>query len=146
MNIFGKENLAIIAEIGVNHEGNVDYALELMKFAAKAGASIVKFQSYTPERYISANQVERLDRVKKFALTLNDFEMLNKEARKLGVEFLSTPLSEDWVDKLDHMCSAFKIASGDIDFKTLIEKIASTGKPMVLSLRVVPQLMKLTKL
>ncbi len=51
----------IIAEIGCNHEGSFEKAVELTHLAADAGADIVKYQSYTPERFVSADNAERLD-------------------------------------------------------------------------------------
>ena len=62
MNLFGKnphDDLVVIAEIGVNHEGGLDYAKELVRLAASTGADAVKFQSYSPERFISRENEER---------------------------------------------------------------------------------------
>lgn len=123
----------VIAEIGVNHEGSVNEALKMIKSAALSGADFVKFQSYTPERFVSANDSVRLERAKNFSLTLNDIMLLANYAKEVGVGFLSTPISEDWVNKLNPFCSAFKIASGDISFKKVIQKAASTGKPLLIS-------------
>ena len=59
MHLFGRDltsDIAVVAEIGVNHEGDVDAAARLVEAAARAGADAVKFQSYTPERFISAER------------------------------------------------------------------------------------------
>ncbi len=133
MNFIMQEEIPIIVEIGVNHEGCLNTALKMMDLASKAGASIIKFQSYTSSRYASADNIERLKRVEKFALNLNDFEKLKKEADNLGLQMLSTPLTEDWVEKLSPLCPAFKIASGDITFKPVIEKAAQTDKELIIS-------------
>ena len=127
------KTIPIIAEIGVNHEGKLDSAINMMRLAAEAGAKIVKFQSYTPSRYTAADNAERLERVSKFALSCQDFIDLNEESKRLGVHMLSTPLSEDWVEKLSPLCNAFKIASGDITFKPVIEMAAKTGKELIIS-------------
>lgn len=128
-----KNNLNIIAEIGINHEGSFQKAQELLKSAAETGVDFVKFQSYTPKYYASAINPERLERVSKFSLTEENFKTLSKQAGALGIGFLSTPLTEDWVNKLSPLCAAFKIASGDITFKPVIQQAAKTGKTIILS-------------
>ena len=136
MELFGKnldQEVVYIAEIGVNHEGDFEYAKRLLKLAAEAGADAVKFQSYTPERYASASNPERLERVGRFALSGEQHKELISLAKDLNVHFFSTPLSEDWVDILNSDCGAFKIASGDITFEPVIRKAAATGKPVIIS-------------
>ena len=136
MNLFGKnldEEVAVIAEIGVNHEGSLSKALELIEYAKASGADAVKFQSYTPERYVSSVPKERMDRIRKFSLSLEDHIRCFNMCREIGVEFISTPLSEDWVEKLEPYVSTYKIASGDITFKQVIQACAKTGKNIILS-------------
>ena len=136
MRLFGKDpkkEITIIAEIGVNHEGNLENALNLIELAAVSGADAVKFQSYTPKFYISRDNQERYERVKKFALTLDEHLVLIEKARSVGIEFFSTPLSEDWVPFLSDFVDVFKIASGDITFETVIKKTAATGKVLIIS-------------
>ena len=136
MKIFGKDletDLVVIAEIGVNHEGDPEKAIELLRQAASAGADAVKFQSYTPERYVAAIDPERLARVARFSLDEATHRCLADEAKKLGVSFLSTPVSEDWLPLLSELGAAIKIASGDLDFKPVIVGAAKTGKPVILS-------------
>ena len=123
----------LIAEIGVNHEGSLDKAVELVGLAAKAGADAVKFQSYTPERFIAAADAERLERVSRFGLDENAHHILKREAAKHGVAFFSSAISEDWVPFLASECEAIKIASGDIDFEPVIRQSAATGKAVILS-------------
>ena len=136
MKLFGKDpkkEIIIIAEIGVNHEGNIENALKLIELAALSGADAVKFQSYTPKFYISRDNQERYERVKKFFLTKDEHLVLMEKAKSVGVEFFSTPLSEDWVPFLSNFVNVFKIASGDITFETVIKKAAETGKILILS-------------
>ena len=100
MKLFGKNldtDVAIVAEIGVNHEGDIDAALNLLHLAADSGADAVKFQSYTPERYASASDQARLRRVTRFALDKAAHRRLAEEARARNVAFFSTPVTEDWV-------------------------------------------------
>ena len=136
MKIFGKDlshEIAVIAEIGVNHEGDTKKAIELIHLAAKAGADAVKFQSYTPARFISANDPERLKRVTRFALDEAAHVKLAAEAKNVGIHFLSTPVTEDWVPFLASIGSAIKIASGDLVFEPVIRQAARTGLPIILS-------------
>ncbi len=88
MKLFGKSldrEVAVVAEIGVNHEGSLDAALSLLHLAIEAGADAVKFQSYTPARYASASDPARLERVTRFALGESAHRRLAEEAQKLGI-------------------------------------------------------------
>lgn len=123
----------VIAEIGCNHEGSFEKAVELTHLAADAGADIVKYQSYTPQRFISADNDERLKKVTQFALNKENFLALHKIALDRNILFMSTPVTEDWVEFLNPLCCAFKIASGDITFQPVIKKAAKTGKPIIMS-------------
>lgn len=136
MRLFGKDlskELAIIAEIGVNHEGSVEAASKLVSLAAETGADAVKFQTFTPARYASATDPARLERVTGFALDEAAHRRLAGEAKEQGIEFFSTPVTEDVIPLLDELCSAFKIASGDLTFEPVIRMAAARGKPVVLS-------------
>ncbi len=136
MRIFGKDlshEVPLIAEIGVNHEGDPRKAIELIGLAASAGADAVKFQTYTPERYASASDPERLERVTRFCLERGVWAELAAEARRCGIGFFSTPLTEDAVALLDPYCEVFKIASGDLTFEPVIRNAISTGKPVIIS-------------
>lgn len=136
MLIFDKnpaQDLIVIAEIGVNHEGGLDYAKELIRLAASTGADAVKFQSYTPARYASKENMERFERVGRFSFSEEDHLELIEAAKEAGIVFFSTPLSEDWVPFLDKHTDAFKIASGDITFEPVIRAVSATGKPFIIS-------------
>ncbi|MGE0879165.1 MAG: N-acetylneuraminate synthase family protein [Acidimicrobiia bacterium] len=136
MMLFAKDlsrDVAVVAEIGVNHEGDVLVAEQLVRDCAAAGSDAVKFQSYTPERYASASDPARLARVTKFALSVDDHRRLAAVAAESGISFFSTPLSEDWVPLLAELSPAIKIASGDLTFEPVVRAAARTGKPVVLS-------------
>jgi N,N'-diacetyllegionaminate synthase len=136
MKLFNKDldrDVAVIAEIGVNHEGCLDTALKLIRLAASAGADAVKFQSYTPERFISANDVQRLVRVKKFCLSLEAHEQLAEEADKAGIIFFSTPVTEDWISLLTKFSNVGKIASGDLTFEPMIREAARSYEKLIIS-------------
>ena len=136
MQLFGKNlerDVAIVAEIGVNHEGDVEKASEMLRLAASAGADAVKFQSYTPERLASADDRERLERVARFAIDDAAHRRLAREAEVLGVVFFSSAITEDMVPLIAELSPAIKIASGDIDFEPVIRACAATGLPVLLS-------------
>jgi len=136
MKLFGKTvgiDPIIVAEVGVNHEGDPQKALELLQLAAEAGADAVKFQSYTPARYISDDNPERLARVSRFRLDEEAHRHLAEAAERIGVAVFSTPLTDDVVPFLASLFPAIKIASGDIDFEPVIRAAARQKKPMVVS-------------
>ncbi len=136
MKLFDKNldrEVAIVAEIGVNHEGDVRAASRLVRLAAEAGADAVKFQSYTAERFASSDDAERLARVRRFALDEAAHRQLAAEAAALGVTFFSTAVTEDWVPLLAELAPVVKIASGDLTFEPVIRAAAATGKLVILS-------------
>jgi N,N'-diacetyllegionaminate synthase len=123
----------VIAEIGNNHEGRVEAAEAMVRSAAAAGVDAVKFQTFKTEHYVSASDKARFDRLKRFELTGADFTRLAGLARELGLLFISTPFDLESAAFLNGLVSAFKIASGDNTFIPLIEAVARTGKPVLLS-------------
>jgi N,N'-diacetyllegionaminate synthase len=134
---FGKFDLArrvlVVAEIGNNHEGNFDVAVEMLERAAEAGADAVKFQTFIAEKFVSPADPDRLKRLRGFQLTFEQFAKLAERARQLGVVFFSTPLDIDSARFLDTIQPIFKIASGDNNFLDLIRTIAGFGKPLIVS-------------
>ena len=136
MKIFGKtlgKDIPIIAEVGVNHEGDIDAAVKLIRLAKEAGADAAKLQTYTPGRYASVSDRARLDRVTQFALDEAAHIRLAEIGKEIDLPVFSTPLSEDVVPFLDSIFPVFKIASGDISFQPAIVAAARTGKPVILS-------------
>jgi len=138
LKLFGKDldkEVAIVAEIGQNHEGDIDRAKRLIELAKEAGADAVKFQSFTPEKLYPESMPERLARAKKHALSTTEQIRLSIYAEAVEIPWFSTPVQLDWVDFLEHEINppAFKIASGDITNTELLEAVAATGKPVILS-------------
>ena len=123
----------VIAEIGNNHEGNLDLAQELISMAADAGADAVKFQTYNTKDFISQTDPKRFDRMKKFELSEEEFTQLSLQARELELVFISTPFDLPNVAFLDSIVDAIKIASGDNTFPQLITRAARTSKPLIMS-------------
>lgn len=122
----------IIAEAGINHCGSLDRALKMVEVASDAGADAVKFQSFTAD---ALGYDEKLTAfLKSVQLSKDDHEKLKLKADKLGIEFMSTPFSEDWVDFLvelgvDHL----KISSGKARDKRFVEYARDTGYPLIIS-------------
>ena len=127
------DRVLVIAEIGNNHEGDVELAEELVRLAAAAGAGAVKFQAIVPDRLVSAADTARVAQLERFRLDSDDFAALAEVAAAEGVGFLCTPFDLDSVLMLDPLVPAFKVASGDNTFTPLLEAVAATGKPIVLS-------------
>ena len=129
----GGEKTMIVAEIGNNHEGNFDLACLLVDLAAECGADAVKFQTCRADRFISPADQERLARFRSYEFSRDQWQALARRAAAAGAGFMSTPLDVDSVTMLEPLVGAFKVASGDITFLPLIDRVAATGKPIVLS-------------
>jgi N,N'-diacetyllegionaminate synthase len=123
----------IIAEVGNNHEGSLDLAIDLIGLAAKAGANAVKFQTIDPTQLVSQTQHDRIKQLSRLCLKPEAFAVLAEAAKKEDIEFLSTPFDLQAVDALNPYVQAYKIASGDNDFYPLIRRIAQMRKPILLS-------------
>ncbi|HOF57325.1 MAG TPA: N-acetylneuraminate synthase family protein [Syntrophorhabdaceae bacterium] len=127
------KDVFIIAEIGNNHEGSYTMAEELIGLAAQTGVHAVKFQTFIPDRLVSEKEKERIRQLRRFQLSYDQFAKLKKVADRAGVVFLSTPFDIESALFLNDLVPAFKIASGDNNFFPLIEAVAKTGKPIILS-------------
>jgi len=142
-----KKKAIIIAEAGVNHNGNLKLAYKLIDAAVYAGADYVKFQTGIPELSISKNakkakyqikntnnKENQLDMVKKITLPLSDFRKLKKYSNKRKIKFLSTPFDEISVSYLNKLRMDFiKIPSGEITNYPFIKCIARLKKKIILS-------------
>ena len=121
-------NVVIIAEAGVNHNGSVKLAKQMIEEAARAGADYIKFQTFKPEKLVSkyaqkadyqkkttGSQESQLQMLEKLALSYDDFVELKKYCEQIGIGFLSTPFDEDRIRFLDRLDMDFwKIPSGEI--------------------------------
>ena len=120
LNKFGK--ILIVAEIGVNHEGDINVTIgDLIKKAA-AGVDAVKFQTYQANTYISDIQPDR-KKIKKFQLSKEEFKLLSLESKKKIMLFFSTPLHFYDIDFLSEFCSLVKISSGDLAHLELLNTL-----------------------
>jgi sialic acid synthase SpsE len=123
----------VIAEIGNNHEGDMGRARELVQSAAQAGAHAVKFQTIVPERLVRRSESARLEQLRRYCLSYEQFAELAQVAAQAKVMFMSTPFDLVSVGHLAPLVPAFKIASSDNNFVALLEAVAETGKPVLLS-------------
>lgn len=134
--------IELIAEIGSVHDGSFGNAVKLIEAAAKNGASAVKFQTHIAEEetlpdapspsYFQAER--RIEYFKRTAFTLAQWHELRVTAENCGVTFLSSPFAVRAVDILEEIgISAYKIPSGEVTNIPLLERVASTGKRILLS-------------
>ncbi len=125
----------LIAEVGVNHKGNIDYAIEHIQAAKSAGADAVKFQTFKADRLASVRYAkEQVEFFRSVQLHYEDFKRLYDEANSVDIDFLSTPLDFESVDFLDALpIKAFKVSSGDLTNYLLLAFIARKGKNIFLS-------------
>jgi len=131
----------IIAEAGINHNGDVKIAAELVEAAAEAGADAIKFQTHLPEHemlrdgatasYVGESLFELLTRT---ALSPEAHYTLRDLAARKGIVFLSTPFSREAADFLETLgLPVFKTGSGELTNLPLQRHIAGKGKPMIIS-------------
>jgi N,N'-diacetyllegionaminate synthase len=137
----------VVAEAGVNHNGNRETALQLIDAAVEAGADAVKFQTFTAEKVISphapkaAYQTQttsadesQLDMARRLELSAGIHWDLKSHCKDKGILFLSTPFDEDSADLLQQMdVPMFKVPSGEITNPDFVRHIAQKGKPLLVS-------------
>lgn len=137
----------IIAEAGVNHNGKIELAKQLVDAAIEAGADIIKFQTFIAENVVSkkAKKAEyqkkndpheetQLEMVKKLELTFDEFLELNQYCKMKGIEFMSTAFDFDSIDFLESLkMGIWKIPSGEITNLPYLIKVAKLHKPVILS-------------
>lgn len=137
----------IIAEAGVNHNGSLELALELVRKAKECGVDCVKFQTFKAESVVTkaapkaAYQLEvtdhaesQLDMLKKLELSLDDYRAIIALCQELDIVFLSTPYNEGDADFLfDLGVPGFKIASGQLVEHRFVQYVAAKGLPVIMS-------------
>ena len=128
-----KKNYFIIAEIGNNHEGNINMAKKLILEAKNAGADAVKFQFINPETLVSSNEEKRVNQLKKICLNLNQFKYLKNFCKKKKIEFFASIFDINSVNKFIKLQNIFKVPSGDNNYYELLKKLSLTKKPIIIS-------------
>ena len=135
MKLFDKnlnKDILYIAEIGVNHEGSIARCKKIIKQAKEAGADVVKFQCFTPEKYVSVGE-KKFKVIKNFFLSQNDFDHIIKYCNKIKIKYLFTPVSHDWINYLKKKNEVIKIASGDLNFDYLLKSATYNNLKIILS-------------
>ncbi len=143
---FCMNRVTIIAEAGVNHNGDVEIAKRMIDEAKKAGADIVKFQTFQADKLASEKadladyQKNNLGYVesqrqmlKRLMLDQEEFVSLSSYCKNIGVKFLSTPFDIESIHFLDKLQDVWKIPSGEITNYPYLVEIAKTGKSVILS-------------
>ncbi|MAL59269.1 MAG: N-acetylneuraminate synthase [Flavobacteriaceae bacterium] len=133
----------VIAEIGINHEGSLQIAKEMVDAAARAGAEVVKHQTHIVEDEMSAAakkvipgnaSVSIYEIMERCALNEADELELKRYVESKGMIFISTPFSRAAANRLEKFdVAGYKIGSGECNNYPLLEHIASFGKPVILS-------------
>jgi sialic acid synthase SpsE len=133
----------VIAEIGINHEGSLKTAFQMVDAAARAGVEVVKHQTHVVEDEMSheaksvipGNADESIYEIMaRCALSENDERALKDYVESKGMMFLSTPFSRAAADRLERMgVKAYKIGSGECNNYPLLKHVTSFGKPIILS-------------
>ena len=137
-----------IADIGANHDGSLERALRLIALAAAAGADAAKFQNFRAETIVSDRGFRALDGAlghqaawtkpvsevyADASLPLEWTGTLREACERAGIDYLTTPYDLDQLDELARHVCAWKVGSGDITWTALIERLASSDKPVLLA-------------
>lgn len=124
----------IIAEIGINHGGDLNTAKRLIDSAARTGVDAVKFQTYLTEQRAPKGMPEIADILKKCELPFAAFEALKQHAAQYELDFFSTPFDSESLSYLETIhCPLYKVASFDVTNHALLQTVAATGKPVIMS-------------
>ena len=136
MKLFNKDSkneVIVIAEIGVNHMGSLNWILNMLPKVKSAGADAIKFQLFTPNLYASKSNIERYQQISKLTLSKSDFLKIKKEGDDIGLPVFATPVSHDWVSFIADTCGVLKIASGDFTFMPTVEAALRTSAKVLIS-------------
>lgn len=137
----------VIAEAGVNHNGSVKNAFKMIDCAKECGCDCIKFQTFKADALVTSNAPKadyqmrntngsntQFEMLKSLELNDREFEKLKAHCDEIGIEFMSTPFDIESVDVLEKIgVTRYKISSGDINNKQLLQYVAKTGKSMVVS-------------
>ena len=144
--ILGPEHPAfLVAEIGFNHNGDLELAKSMIESAAENGADAVKLQTFVAREMISntlmaddpdhlGNEIPLYEFFQRYELSRDDYKILIAHARTLNIPLFSTPFDDESLGQLVELgVPALKIASPDLTYTPFLERVAETGLPVVLS-------------
>lgn len=124
----------LIAEIGGNHEGNVNYAKKLINLAAKSGVDCIKLQIYSEKSLVNKHlDQKRYNHFKRFSLKIEDYIYLAKFIKGKGLDFSASIWDPDLIYIFKKYVSFYKVGSGDLTAFDIIDKIVKTNKKILLS-------------
>ena len=136
----------VIAEAGVNHNGDLALALRLCDAARQAGADAVKFQTFRAEDLVvpgaptaqyqarETGEVDQFVMLQRLELSLQQHQLIKAHCDSIGIEFFSTPFSVDAVDLLVGLgVKRLKLSSGELTHRALVEHAAATKLPLLMS-------------
>ena len=137
----------VIAEAGVNHNGSLDLALELVSAAKATGADAIKFQTFSADRLVTRTAAKadyqrasasgdesQYEMLKSLELSSDAFRRIRAHCTATGLTFMSSPFDEEAADLLDALgVEIFKIPSGEITNLPFLRHVATKGKPVILS-------------
>lgn len=128
-----KHRVYIVAEIGINHGGDIKRAKQLIDSAARAGVDAVKFQTYITEKRVSSDSPV-FGILKRCELPLKAFKELKEHTAQYNIDFFSTPFDMDSLAYLESInCVLYKVASFDVVNHKFLSQIAATRKPVIMS-------------
>lgn len=123
----------IIAEIGVNHGGRLDHALQLIAEAKRCGADAAKFQAFTPSALRPGDYAGQA-MLKGLALTEDELTMLAAECDHVGIEFMCSPMDDYWLRVIEKLgVERIKIGSAQVKNLAFIDAVNRCGLPVILS-------------
>ncbi len=123
----------VIAEIGINHNGDLEHAKRMIESAHRAGAAMVKLQSFQPDSFMKSD-LPYYDNIRRLSFSFEQHEELFSFAKKSGIALFSAAFDTATADFLDQMgAPAFKIASMDCNNIPLLRHVAKKGKPVILA-------------
>ncbi len=140
-------HVTIIAEAGVNHNGDISTALKMIEVAAVSGADFIKFQTFKTEKLVTASapkaayqeiqtgaEGSQFGMLKKLELDEKAHIVLMAHARQKGIRMISTPFDDESADMLNRLnVELFKVGSGDLTNILLLRQLAKFGRPVILS-------------
>lgn len=135
----------VIAEVGINHNGDLDFAKQMILSAKETGADAVKFQKRTPELCVPEEQrnimretpwgyISYMEYREKVEFDLSDYEEINRYCHEIGIDWFVSVWDEkavDFTEQFDPVC--YKLPSASLTDHGLLKKVRETGKPMIIS-------------
>lgn len=141
----GKDNLYFIADIGANHDGSLNKAIELIHLCRDSGAHAAKFQNFSAKKIVSKYEFDKMPRkthqakwkksvfqvYQEASISEEWTSVLKKECDQVGIDYFTSPYDKNAVDHVNDFVDVFKIGSGDISWLEIIEYVIDKDKPIL---------------